>query len=89
MVLEYELNMRKLFIQTGLISLIFGVIATIGANAWWIFLAAFIWLCGGSWVIDNIRHGLLVSELAEGIDILMGWEAPKPKEKDGSLKSWF
>jgi hypothetical protein len=89
--LRYQIDMRKLFIYTGLMSAAFGIFATIQAGMWGIGIFAFLWLCGGNWVIACIRHGSLATELAEEINELIGGKRPSPKEqeKDESLKSWL
>lgn len=89
--IRYQLDMPKLFIHTTVIAAIFEVLGLTQGNVWWIGFGAFGWLCGANWLTAYLRHGLFVSELAEGIDILMGWKQPKheDEEKDESLKSWF
>ena len=89
--LRYQLDMPKLFIYTGIMSLFFGAFGAIKGDTWWVGFAAFAWLCGVNWIIACIRHGSLATELAEGIDVIMGWRKPPPKEKvnDERLKSWF
>lgn len=85
--LRYQIDMRKLFIYTGLMSVVVGI----GAGSWWVGIGAFLWLCGVNWVITCIRHGSLATELAEEINELIGGQRPPPEEqeKDESLKSWF
>jgi len=89
--LRYQIDMQKLFIHTGLMSVAFGIFATIGAGTWWIGIGAFIWLCGGNWVIACLRHGMLATEMAIEVDELIGGKKPilETEEKDESLKSWF
>jgi hypothetical protein len=89
--LRYQIDMRKLFIHTGLMSVAFGIFATIGTGAWWVGICAFLWLCGGNWIIACLRHGSFATELAEEINELIGGKKPalEPEEKDESLKSWF
>jgi hypothetical protein len=89
--LRYQIDMRKLFIYTGLMSVAFGIFGTIGNGMWWIGIWAFLWLCGANWVIACLRHGLLATELAEEINELIRGKKPalETEEKDESLKSWF
>lgn len=89
--LRYRINLSKLF-KVGLIlsmALTLFIIISDGWEFWWIGILVFIWPVGAGWVTENIRHGTLASDLAEGIDGLIGWKKPEPEEKDESLKSWF
>ncbi|WP_121244920.1 hypothetical protein [Mucilaginibacter phyllosphaerae] len=69
--LHYQLDMPKLFIYTGLLSLFFGLFGAIEDGMWWIGFAAFAWLCGFNWIIAYIRHGSLATDLAEAINVFM------------------
>lgn len=88
--LTYQINMRKLFIYTSIMSAIMGVFALTTGGPWWIGLAAFSWLCGANWLTNIIRHGGVASEIAFGIDELFGDQLPPESEEyKERLKSWF
>jgi hypothetical protein len=89
--LNYQINMRKLFIGTAILSTIAGVCAQVGDGLWWVGIAAFLWLCGANWIIIFIRHGSEATSIAIGIDeLICGKEQPlENNEGEGRLKSWF
>lgn len=67
--LNYQINMRRLFIGTSIMSIIMGVFALANNGPWWIGIAAFLWLCGANWVTNFIRHGTVATDIAIGIDM--------------------
>jgi len=88
--LNYQINMRKLFIYTLIMSAIMGAYALLYGGPWWVGIAAFCWLCGGNWLINIVRHGGVASDIAFGIDELFGDQLPPESEEDKErLKSWF
>ena len=89
--LNYQINMRKLFIGTAILSGIMGVFALVTGGPWWIGIAAFLWFCGANWIIIFLRHGLVVTDIAEGIDELICGKIvlPEDDKMTGELKSWF
>lgn len=90
--LNYQINMRKLFIGTSILSIIMGVIALVSSGPWWIGIAAFLWLCGANWITNLIRHGTVATDIAAGIDGLIFGKTENLQEEDkmtGKLKSWF
>jgi len=89
--LSYRINMRKLFIATSIMSTVIGVFAVLSGDPWWIGLAAFSWLCGGNWIINVVRHEVVATNIAAGIDVLICGkiELPEEDKMTGKLKSWF
>jgi len=89
--LNYQINMRKLFIGTAILSSIMGVFALVNGGPWWIGIAAFLWLGGGNWIINLIRHETVAANIAEGIDELIcgKTELTEQDKMTGKLKSWF
>jgi len=92
--LIYRINMHKLFISTIILSTIMGVFAFVNGGPWWAGMAAFLWLCGANWFINLVRHGLMATNIAEGIDRLIHGktdqpEISEPDKMTGGLKSWF
>ena len=90
--LNYQINMRKLFIGTSTMSIIMTVFMLVNSGPWWIGIVAFLWLCGVNWIINLIRHGTVATDIATGIDELICGKTELPPEKDkmaGELKSWF
>lgn len=99
--LKYEINMRQLFISTSIMSIAISVFEIVTGGLWWFGFVAFIWLCGGNWIINFARHASVASEIATGIDDLIYYkehpiennenkevsiENDEDKEK---LKSWY
>lgn len=70
--LNYQINMRNLFIITAILSIAMGLFALANGGPWWIAIAAFLWLCGMNWVINLIRHDAVANTIADGIDELIG-----------------
>jgi len=89
--LTYQINMRKLFIGTSILSTIMGVFALVSGRPWWVGIAAFLWLCGANWITNLIRHEAVVTDIAAGIDELINGktELPEQDKMTGKLKSWF
>ncbi|WP_214069924.1 hypothetical protein [Mucilaginibacter sp. dw_454] len=92
--LIYQINMRKLFINTLMLSVIAETFVLFNRGPWWIGLVAFLWLCGGNWIIYLIRHGLVVGNLTIQIDELICGKMEQPEKPElekipGKLKSWF
>ncbi len=90
--LRYQINLRSLFTDTIIISLMFGVVGQIIIGGmWWIGLVAYLWFCGGNWVINVIGHESIAATIAANIDRLSNPEIEQPEiEKiPGKLKSWF
>lgn len=90
--LHYQINMRKLFIGTSILSVIMGAFAIANSGPWWLGIAAFLWLCGANWITSFIRHGAVATDIAAGIDELICGKMELPPEQDkmaGELKSWF
>ena len=90
--LNYQINMRQLFISTSILSIIMGVFMLVNGGPWWVGIVAFLWLCGVNWVISAIRHGTVATDIATGIDELICGKTELPPEQDkmtGELKSWF
>jgi hypothetical protein len=90
--LSYQIDMRKLFIFSTILSTIMGVFILANNGPWWVGIASFFWLCGANWVIISIRHGVVVTDIATGIDELICGKTELPAEQDkmtGELKSWF
>lgn len=92
--LDYQINMRELFIVTSIISTIMEVFALATGGPWWIGIAAFLWLCGANWVLSLIRHGGVANDISAGIDELIFGktelhELPEEDKMTGKLKSWF
>jgi len=54
-------------------------------------IAAFLWLFGANWITIFLRHGLLVTNIAAGIDELICGKTvlPEQDKMTGELKSWF
>lgn len=89
--LNYQINMRQLFITTGIISTIAGVFAIVNDGPWFVGIIFFSWLCGANWIINSIRHGSMASNIAFHIDELFAdkelfAESDEDRER---LKSWF
>jgi hypothetical protein len=90
--LIYTINMRKLFITTGIMAGFFESFSLANGGPWWIGLVAFAWLCGGNWVFSLLRHGSAATELSAGINELIDGKIEQPEIPDkmtGPLKSWF
>jgi len=90
--LNYEINMRKLFVGALVMSIVMGAFASTNGSPWWVGIAAFLWLCGVNWIIIVIRHGSLATDIAAGVDELIYGKTEQPPEQDkmtGELKSWF
>jgi len=89
--LIYQINMRKLFIGTSILSIAMGIFALVSGGPWWIGIAAFLWLCGANWITNLIRHGTVATDIAVGIDELMlgKTKLPEQDKMTGELKSWF
>jgi hypothetical protein len=89
--LNYQINMRKLFIGTAILSSIMGVFALVSGGPWWVGIAAFMWLCGANWVINLIRHETVAATIALGIDELICGKTERLEQEKipGKLKSWF
>ncbi len=89
--LNYQINMRKLFIFTTILSSFMGLFALVSGGPWWIGIAAFLWLCGANWIINLIRHGAVATDIAVGIDELICGkeEVPEQDKMTGKLKSWY
>jgi len=89
--LNYQINMRKLFVGTAILSTIMGVFALISGGPWWVGIAAFLWLCGANWIINIIRHESVATNIAAGIDELICDKTTLPEQDrmTGKLKSWF
>jgi hypothetical protein len=89
--LNYQINMRKLFTVTSIMSAIMGIVILVNQGPWWVGLLMFLWLCGGNWVINLLRHGGVATDIALGIDEMICGKVEEPElEKiPGKLKSWF
>jgi len=89
--LNYRINMRELFIVTGLISIFAGGFMLVNDGPWWIGIVRFLWLCGANWVTNVLRHGSLNTDIGLGIDNLICGkeELPEDDKMTGKLKSWF
>jgi hypothetical protein len=89
--LNYQINMRRLFIGTAILSTIMGIFAEVKGKLWWVGIAAFPWLCGANWITNFIRHGGVAANIAEGIDELIAGKEllPEKDENNERLKSWF
>ncbi|WP_139332223.1 hypothetical protein [Mucilaginibacter lappiensis] len=90
--LNYQINMRQLFITTSIMSIIMGVFMLVNGGPWWVGIVAFLWLCGVNWIISSIRHGTVATDIATGIDELICGKTESPPEQDkmtGELKSRF
>lgn len=89
--LDYQINMLKLFIGTSIMSTAMGVFALVSGGPWWVGIAAFLWLCGGNWIIILMRHQAVADEIAAGIEELISGKTVLPEEDKmtGKLKSWF
>lgn len=89
--LNYQINMRKLFIGTATLSIIMGTFALVNRGPWWIGIASFLWLCGANWITILIRHGIVATNISAGINELICGKEPEPEntETDERLKSWF
>jgi len=89
--LNYQINMRRLFIDTAILSTIMGIFAQVTGDIWWVGIAAFLWLCGANWVTNLIRHDSEAGEIAAGIDELICGkeELPNQDKMTGKIKSWF
>jgi hypothetical protein len=89
--LNYRINMRELFIVTGLMSIFVGGFTLANDGPWWIGIVAFLWLCGANWVTNVLRHGSLNTDIGLGIDELIcgKTELPEDDKMTGKLKSWF
>lgn len=92
-ILNYQINMRRLFIGTAILSTIMGIYMGVAGGFWWVGIVFFLCLCGGNWIINLIRHGLVATNIAVGIDeLICGKTEPEPLKQDkitGKLKSWF
>jgi len=69
-ILTYEFFMYRLFITTGIMSVIAGILTQI----LWIPIAAFLWLCGMNWIITLVRHKSMLDDLTSEIDALIKYE---------------
>lgn len=89
--LVYQINMRKLFIGTSILSAIAEISVLIEGGPWWIGIAAFSWLCGANWITNLIRHESVAFSLAAGVDELICGKTDLPEQEKipGKLKSWF
>jgi hypothetical protein len=89
--LNYQINMRKLFIGTAVLSIIMGVFALVSCGPWWVGIAAFLWLCGANWITNLIRHESVAANIAAGIDELICGKIEQHEQGKipGKLKSWF
>jgi hypothetical protein len=92
--LDYQINMRELFIATSIMSTIMEVFVLSTGGPWWIGIAAFLWLCGANWILNLIRHGGVANDISTGIDELICGktepnELPEQDKMTGKLKSWF
>jgi hypothetical protein len=90
--LIYQINLRGIFIGTGILAGIMESFVLLAGGPWWIGFIQFLWLCGGNWIIVVIRHESLLTQIAGGInEMVCGKESTveKYEEKDERLKSWF
>jgi len=89
--LIYRINMRRLFIETAIMSAILEGFVLFSDGPWWVGIAMFLWLCGGNWIVNLVRHESVAFGLAAGIDeLICGKVEPPEHEKiPGKLKSWF
>jgi hypothetical protein len=89
--LNYQINMRELFVFATIASTIMGVFMLLGGGPWWVGITAFLWLCGVNWTISFIRHETVATSIASGIDDLIcgKTELPEQDNMTGELKSWF
>jgi len=87
--LVYQINMRKLFIGTSILSAIAEISVLINGGTWWIGIAAFSWLCGANWITNLIRHESVAFSVSAGIDELICGKTPEQEKIPGKLKSWF
>ncbi|MEZ2338532.1 hypothetical protein AB6735_22985 [Mucilaginibacter sp. RCC_168] len=90
--LNYQINMHKLFITTSTMSIIMAVFMLVNSGPWWVGIVAFLWLCGVNWIINLIRHRTVATDIATGIDELIFGKTELPPEQDkmiGELKNWF
>lgn len=91
--LRYQINMYQLFIITSIMSIGIGVFMLVGGGPWWIGIIGFLWLCGANWIINLIRHGIVATNVAIGInELICGKEQHTGVDNDkinGPLKSWF
>ena len=87
--LNYRINVRKLFIRTAILSSTMGAVTLVSGGPW--LALGFLLLCSFNWIIDVIRHEIVATDIATGIDkLICGKEAPvENKEEDDKLKSWF
>lgn len=69
-ILTYEFFMYHLFIATGIMSVIAGILTQI----LWIPIAAFLWLGGMNWFLALIRHKSMLEDLASEINVLIKHE---------------
>lgn len=68
--LNYQINMRELFIGTAILSTLMGIFAEANSGDWWVAIVMFVWLCGANWITNMIRHESLAAGIAFGIDEL-------------------
>jgi hypothetical protein len=89
--LEYQINMRKLFIGASILSIIMGMFILLNGGPWWTGIASFLWLCVANCIANLLRHGSAVTDIAAGIDelILGKTQLPEDDKMTGELKSWF
>jgi hypothetical protein len=69
--LNYQINMRKLFIGTTILASIMGIFVFVNGGPWWVGIVMFLWLCGANWIINLIRHENVATSIAAGIDELI------------------
>ncbi|MET3498736.1 hypothetical protein FHW88_001043 [Mucilaginibacter sp. SG538B] len=89
--LDYQINMRELFIVTSIMSTAMEVFMLVNGGPWWVGIAAFLWLCGANWILNLVRHGGVADDIAARIDRLIcgKTELPGEDKMTGKLKSWF
>jgi len=66
--LVYQINMKSLFIETGILSAVIEACSLLNGGPWWIGIVPFLWLCGANWAITLIRQGSFATEIATEID---------------------
>lgn len=89
--LNYQIDMRKMFIWTAVISACMAAFVIANSGPWWIGVIAFLWLCGANWVTKVLRHGSLNTDIGHEIDELICGKKELPEQDNmaGNLKSWF
>jgi len=97
--LHYHINCRSLFIDTSILTAIFGFFALLLSIKvgwpWWsgllVWILSYLWIFGANWITIFFQHRELAADISIEIDELISGKIVKADldKMDGKLSNWF